>query len=551
LAGLIVGVATVCGALLSPAASAVESSLLVEGLRSLHVQDGGRIKPLDTFASESLQVISGKSSFRGKDAIDVMMTWMLAPEAWDTLEFVEVRHSGLRETLKLPHDQFLFAPKSLLGNDRVGLVITELRSMRERGSKLNPYYTAVSRLENQLSLYMAIRSGEALRLVPPKPNSQQNEKWLNVAELQGPLKDAFLRMSSSYAHALTGHEEEQRIFLQDTKVFKDLARAQNPELYGPEWINVTEVIYNHAHPFRWAWVLYLFALILMAFRQVFENRWSRGLCYIVTASGLFLHITGIVLRCVINGRPPVSNMYETVIWVPLGAIVLSLILARIYKIGAIVVASLCVGILCLILADVSPVILDASLQPLEPVLRSNFWLSTHVVIITLSYAAFFLAFGVGDVLLYYYLQDPGHAARQIQMCSQVIYRSIQVGVVLLALGVILGGIWADYSWGRFWGWDPKETWALIALLGYLALLHARLVGMVRNFGMGVGAVLGFALVIMAWYGVNFVLGAGLHSYGFGAGGIEYVSGFVLLHVIYVAYVTTVHTSQLKNASKKN
>ncbi|MEK7358525.1 MAG: cytochrome c biogenesis protein CcsA, partial [Bdellovibrionota bacterium] len=117
-----------------------------------------------------------------------------------------------------------------------------------------------------------------------------------------------------------------------------------------------------------------------------------------------------------------------------------------------------------------------------------------------------------------------------------IYRAVQVGIVLLAAGTILGGVWADYSWGRFWGWDPKETWAFISLMGYLALLHGRLSGLVQTFGMMAGAIVSFNLVIMAWYGVNYVLGAGLHSYGFGAGGVEYVGAFVALDLIYVGYV---------------
>ena len=119
------------------------------------------------------------------------------------------------------------------------------------------------------------------------------------------------------------------------------------------------------------------------------------------------------------------------------------------------------------------------------------------------------------------------------------YRVVQIGVVLLAAGTILGGIWADYSWGRFWGWDPKETWALIALLGYLAVLHAKKAGLVRSFGFLAGCVISFSLVLMAWYGVNFVLGVGLHSYGFGGGGVPYVAAFVAVHLIFVAFATTV------------
>ena len=146
-----------------------------------------------------------------------------------------------------------------------------------------------------------------------------------------------------------------------------------------------------------------------------------------------------------------------------------------------------------------------------------------------------LAFGLGDIGLIYYVIDAEKHKETIQKLTTGVYRSMQIGVAFITPGIILGGIWADYSWGRFWGWDPKETWALIVLLGYIVVLHARLVGWLKNFGTLASGVISFSLVIMAWYGVNFVLGAGLHSYGFGAGGIEYVSVFVLLHILFVIY----------------
>jgi ABC-type transport system involved in cytochrome c biogenesis permease subunit len=109
-------------------------------------------------------------------------------------------------------------------------------------------------------------------------------------------------------------------------------------------------------------------------------------------------------------------------------------------------------------------------------------------------------------------------------------------VVLLAAGTILGGIWADYSWGRFWGWDPKEVWALIALLGYVAILHARYTGWMGQFGFAAWNIIAFSLVVMAWYGVNFVLGAGLHSYGFSSGGQGFVASFISIQFAWVGYV---------------
>jgi ABC-type transport system involved in cytochrome c biogenesis permease subunit len=210
--------------------------------------------------------------------------------------------------------------------------------------------------------------------------------------------------------------------------------------------------------------------------------------------------------------------------------------------------------IALILADNCPAVLDASLRPLQPVLRSNFWLVTHVMTITLSYAALALALGIGNITLGYYLM--GSDERQtIRSLTEFTYRALQAGVLLLAAGTILGGVWADYSWGRFWGWDPKEVWALVALLGYLAVLHARFVGWVRDFGVAALSVICFSLVVMAWYGVNFVLGAGLHSYGFGGGGAPYVFGAIALQGLFVAaaavrYVTSGAAAEAERAARQ-
>ncbi len=121
--------------------------------------------------------------------------------------------------------------------------------------------------------------------------------------------------------------------------------------------------------------------------------------------------------------------------------------------------------------------------------------------------------------------------------------------MLLAAGTILGGVWANYSWGRFWDWDPKETWALITLLAYLIILHGRIAGWWGGFGLAVGSMFAFQSVLMAWYGVNFVLGKGLHSYGFGAGGFIYAIGFVVFEVVFTVYGIWVY-NQGRNAALK-
>ena len=151
-----------------------------------------------------------------------------------------------------------------------------------------------------------------------------------------------------------------------------------------------------------------------------------------------------------------------------------------------------------------------------------------------SYAAFAVAWILGNVSLGGYLC--GQAGKEfMNALSKLTLKILRIGVFLLTAGTILGGVWADYSWGRFWGWDPKEVWALITLLFYINILHARYVGWIADFGTAWWSVFSFIVVIMTWYGVNFVLGSGLHSYGSGGGGERiYVAGAILVQAVYMA-----------------
>ena len=518
-------------------------------LESLPIQDAGRVKPFDTFARESLRLVYGRSKYEDKTAVVAVFTWLLIPNVWLDTPVVEVRHSGLREALKISGDQVHFTPQSLLNNERVPLIFQELQTKLSRQEKLNPYFQAVQRLMNQLGLFQAIQNGTALRFVP----DPASDKWKSVAELQGPAQQAFLDVSKAFVEAIakapSGTKPEATPELRRAvDAFIAMARAQAPEKYGDSRRIALEEHLNHFHPFMWAWICYLICLIFLMIFGLQDYGWAKKGAWAFVSAGLALHVYGMALRVYLAGRPPVSNMYEVTVWVGFGTLFFGLVLAHFLKSYLLLGCATAVALFCLVLTNIAPTVLDSSLQPLEPVLRDNFWLTTHVLIISISYAPFFLAFALGDVLLFYFLKDEKLYAREIAQGANSIYRAMQIGVVLLAAGTILGGVWADYSWGRFWGWDPKETWALISLLGYLALLHGRLVGWVKNFELASGAVVTFSLIIMASYGVNYVLGAGLHTYGFGAGGIEWVTGFMVLHLCYVAYVSTVRYGREKRQS---
>jgi cytochrome c-type biogenesis protein CcsB len=527
-------------------------------LEYLPVQDQGRVKPFDTFARETLQLIWGKQTFEGRPAVEIVMTWLLVPQLWDQKEFITIDHKGLKEALNLPVTEKHFSPSEIFTNSRISLVFQELAAKREAKEKMDPYFQAVQRLENQIGTYDAIRTAQMPRVVPPK----EGDTWLPVGSLTGELREKFVNLSRTFIAALPQDKKDANqpivspeeltkngeALKKATEDFIAAARAENPTLYSHDSDLRLEVHYRHVQPFMIAWVLYLLAAIVISFAWYSaSNKLYRG-AWALSLGGFLLTIYGFAIRCYLTGRPPVSNMYETVVWVSFGAVLFSFILEAINKRYYILLAGTIVGTLCLLTADSAPVILDRSLQPLEPVLRSTLWLTIHVLMITISYAAFFLGWALGIIGLGMILKGEPINGERVRSATQATYRAVQIGVVLLAPGIILGGIWADYSWGRFWGWDPKETWALIALLGYIALLHARLTGWLQNFGMLAGSIVASCLVLMCWYGVNFVLGAGLHSYGFGAGGVEYVTAFVIAQLIFVAYVAYIKMARSKQVT---
>jgi cytochrome c-type biogenesis protein CcsB len=522
-----------------------------EALRYLPVQDAGRIKPYDTFSKEMLTIVYGKGEFEGRNAAEIIFTWMLSPTAWQNKKIFEVRNHEVLKGLGLPITERYFTGDEIFASEHFQLLIQELQSKRETKEKLTPYFQALQRLENQLIVFREIAGGNMLRLIPPK----EGNAWLSVAQFQGEQQKAFEGVTQpfiQYIGAIAKGENPEDVKVagealdQGVLKFEELARRENPAAYDHDQKIKLEVQYNHFHPFRWAYIFYLCSSLLILLMWSMNKPGLMKGAWALAVIGLSLHTVGFAIRMYLMERAPVTNMYETVIWMSWGALVFSAVLEKIYKFRFILLAGTLGATVALIIADSAPAVLDPSLQPLEPVLRSNYWLTIHVMTITISYAAFFLAFILGDIGLIYYIRGELKHQEKIKSITMAVYRAMQIGVAFLAPGIILGGIWADYSWGRFWGWDPKETWALIALLGYVAVLHGRLSGWLRAFGTIASGVITFSLVVMAWYGVNFVLGAGLHSYGFGAGGVEYVAGFLFLHFLLVVYASLVRQKNAKN-----
>lgn len=511
--------------------------------RQLVIQDRGRTKPLESFATDSVLFVTGRRTWKKLEAIEVLFGWLIAYDReWEEEPFIRIDHKGLKAELKLDVSRNYFTPKELDNSDGLMKIVRDAADKARRKERQSDLEKKAVQLNGQIGLLQALVSGQAFTLLPnpggadkpwfpisaltqngePVPYTQ--DQYLGAAEVIRQLLDAFI---ASDAAAWKAASEAAVVKL----------RALGGAYYPPQAEVDREIHYDRLRPFHWSWILYtvgflfLLGAIIAGKRQSAVTWWNRaGISFLVL--GIGLHTYGFVVRCLISGRPPVTNMYESVLWVTWGCLLFAFVIWAAYRNSVILLASTVFSIAGLVLGDNLPAVLDPGIHPLEPVLRSNFWLTIHVLTITLSYAAFAVSLCLGNVVLWNYLFSPKNTEK-IQEFSLYMYRAMQIGVVLLAAGTILGGVWADYSWGRFWGWDPKEVWALIALLLYLAVLHGRFTGWLRGFGFTATTVMAFLGVLMAWYGVNFVLGVGLHSYGFGTGGLGYVVTYLVAQLAYM------------------
>jgi len=497
-------------------------------LRGIPVQDGGRVKPLDTFARESARRLTGARVFgaesvSGLDPVEWMVSCWAKPDRWREEAVVRISDASLRASIQLPPDRDRFSLAELAGHEPLRLAVERARQL---GPDAEPLLQAANRLYGDLWLLDSILEGNAPQVAP-------DAAWLSIGTLQTSDDP-----SSQEARArIRGLLESYRRGAASSYAVR--AKELSSALAGPLGADAglargveREVRYNAIKPFRVAWLLYLVALVALLAGLSLESRVMPAVGYAAMAAGLALHSYGLGVRALIAGRAPVTNMYESIVFAAWGVVALGLAFAALHRSRLIAACAAGLAVPFLLIADGVP-IFDAAIDPLAPVLRDNFWLTTHVLTITLGYAALFLALALGHVSLALQL---AHAAEaRLRTVSGFLLQVIQAGTLLLAAGTLLGGVWASYSWGRFWGWDPKETWALIAVLVYLAILHARFAGWLRDLGMAVGSIVGGLAVLMAWYGVNYVLGTGLHSYGFGAGSANrWVAAFAVAEVALVA-----------------
>jgi ABC-type transport system involved in cytochrome c biogenesis permease subunit len=286
-----------------------------------------------------------------------------------------------------------------------------------------------------------------------------------------------------------------------------------------------EFLFNRLQPFSQSMALYVLAFLLACFSWLGWNRALNRSAFYLLLLALAIHTFGLVSRMYLQERPPVTNLYSSAIFIGWGAVIVALILERIFRDGIGAACAGAIGFITLIIAYHLAGSGD-TLEMLQAVLDTNIWLATHVVAITTGYSAMFLA---GMLAIIYVIR--GVFTRSLKKGTADSLAHMTYGVVCFAtlfsfVGTVLGGIWADQSWGRFWGWDPKENGAVLIVLWCAIILHARWGGFIRQRGLMIMAIFGNVVTSFSWFGVN-MLGVGLHSYGFMQKAFPWLVGFIV------------------------
>ncbi len=426
-----------------------------------------------------------------------------------------ITHVPLKEMLDLDQEaeSFSFLEIAL----RANLISLATEALEKKDSKnWTTTEAEVVRLMSNLYQWSSYYRNLPFHLVPAF--DAPAERWLSPWDAIGQNfnqqagRDEIVHLANLSAAFIAGHQLE---FDMAARAFQNSIqqRADQPLLKQLALMPL-EVIYNHLSLFSWAKWAFLLALLGSLIALLSSHPWLKKINYALVILGGCAMGAGILLRIIMLSRPPVSNLYETFIFVAFVSVLLSLVMERIQRQGVgILVGSIC-GYIFLSIAGKFAAEGD-TLKMLVAVLNSNFWLSTHVLSITMGYSGVCVAGILGHVYVLQRLLRPKDV-----LLAESTYRHLLgilgFGLTMTFLGTNLGGIWADQSWGRFWGWDPKENGALLIVLWCAIIFHAKIAGLIGPIGVAIGSILGIIVTMWAWFGVN-LLSVGLHSYGFTSG----------------------------------
>jgi cytochrome c-type biogenesis protein CcsB len=495
---------------------------------ALVIQDqGGRMKPANTFASELLRKVSKSDSYKWLDANQVLLSMTQNPFIWYQVPFVYLKrgNDSLRSIVGIKKKSKYAAFANFFDSDGNYKIAPYLESAY-KASTPNQFQKDFIETDRKVNLLFSALKGKVLRIFPI-PNDPNN-RWVSNVEV---TDTEFKGVDSLYVNNVVplylGSLRQGKLtnnYSQADQLLESLKGYQKK--YGSDVMLTddqikAELYYNKYDIFKRLFSWYMYAGTLMFFvliaQMLFDIRILRGFVKVFTfviALLFILHTLGLAARWYISGHAPWSDAYESMIYVAWATMGMGLAFGR--KSQLTIAATAFVASMILMIAHWNW--MDPEIANLVPVLDS-YWLMIHVAVIVGSYGPFALGMIIGIISLFLILMTTKKTASKMRLnlaeLTVVNELSITVGLIMLTIGNFLGGQWANESWGRYWGWDPKETWALISILVYAFVLHMRLVpGLRGKWIFSIASVLAFASIMMTYFGVNFYL-TGLHSYASG------------------------------------
>ncbi len=499
-----------------------------EKYSKLIIQDaGGRMKPIHTFASELLRKVSKDDNFRGMNATQVYLSIQQNPRIWFQVPilYIEKGNTKLRDIIEIPHTK-KYAKLSDFFDTKGSYKILEIQQKAHKSNIKSKFEKDVINVDRRVNLLYSALMGDILRIFP-LPNDPAN-KWvshkeLHIANFSGKdsvfVKQILPVYTQTLSSSIAKNDYKQADELLDGII--NFQKKFGAAIYPSENKIDLEIAYNKYDVFKKLFSYYMYIgtlMFLFVIFQIFKN--NKTINFLIKASiaiiiALFLiHTGGLIARWIVSGHAPWSNAYESMIYVGWATMLFGLIFGR--KSSMTIAATAFLTAFILMVAHWNW--MDPEIANLVPVLNS-YWLMIHVAVIVASYGPFALGMILGLISLLLMIlttkKNKTKIGLMIKELTIINEMSLTVGLVLLTIGNFLGGQWANESWGRYWGWDPKETWALISIMIYAFVLHLRLVpGLRGRFVFNLFSIAAFASILMTYFGVNFYL-SGLHSYASG------------------------------------
>lgn len=513
----------------------------LQAFARLPITHGGRTQPVDSLAINSLRILSGKSVLRHEGEKHPAVKWLADVFAGNDAAFAykvfRIDHPDVKSLLDLKAEEKYFSANQIMLLDhtpaerdaRVRKIeehATPAASMQK--SKRDAYQQKLAELAQHLNVFSQLRQWYTLHVVPPTKAGGEWETLMSAVRRQqqgGEMPPT----ARGFAAAVAAYQEEKPAeFNREVETYAQLLRGEVGEATDKAGF---EVFFNRFAPFYVSMVLYVIVFLLACFSWLGWQRplWRAG--FVVLLLTLAVHSFGLLARMYISGRPPVTNLYSSAVFVGWGTIGLALFLELMFRNGLGMVTAAISGFVSLLIAHHLSGDGD-TMEMLQAVLDTNIWLATHVVIITLGYAATLFAGVLGILYVIAGVFTRALTGDFAKTLTRMIYGCVCFAILLSFVGTILGGIWADQSWGRFWGWDPKENGAALVVLWNAIVLHARWGAIVLARGLACLAIGGNIIIGWSWFGTN-MLGVGLHSYGFMESAVFWLAFAVVVHLLLI------------------